>query len=140
MNLNRVMLAGNLTRDPEGKSLNSGTFVASFGLAVNRRWKNAAGEPQEEVTFIDCEAWSKTGETIVKFFAKGKPIYVEGRLKLDQWEKDGQKFSKLRVVVESFQFVGAKGEGDGETRTSTPRTATRSTRPPEGDDDVVVPF
>lgn len=111
MNLNKVMLAGNLTRDPEVRHTSGNTSVCSFGLAVNRRWKSADGEDKEEVTFVDCSAWGKTGETIAQYFSKGRPIYVEGRLKLDQWEADGQKRSKLSVTVESFQFVGKRDDG-----------------------------
>jgi single-strand DNA-binding protein len=153
-NLNRVFLMGNLTRDVELKHTNSNQAVANVGIAVNRRWKTPEGESREEVTFIDCEAWGKTAENMAKFFSKGRPIFIEGRLKLDQWEKEGQKFSKLRVVVEGFEFVdskpGAGGGGGGyeggSRSASTPRTSTRSSQPqtqapPEdAGDDIVVPF
>ncbi len=115
-NLNRVMLMGNLTRDPELRYLPNNTAVASFGLAVNRRWRNQQGEMQEEVTFVDCEAWAKQAETINQYLRKGRPIFIEGRLKLDQWEKDGVKHSRMRVVVENFQFIDSRqggGEGGG---------------------------
>lgn len=135
MNLNKVILAGNMTRDVEAKTIASGTTVAQFGLAINRKWKNAAGEAQEEVTFLDCEAWGKTAELIAQHFGKGKPIFVEGRLKLEQWDdkQSGAKRSKVKVVVESFQFVGAKGDAPAVKETgSVPRTAAR-TAPIEDD-------
>ncbi|QOI99226.1 MAG: single-stranded DNA-binding protein [Phycisphaeraceae bacterium] len=112
-NLNRVFLMGNLTRDVELKYTQSNQAVANLGLAVNRRWRTPEGEEREEVTFIDCEVWGKQAETMAKYLAKGRPVFIEGRLKLDQWEKEGQKFSKLRVVVESFQFVDSKPGGGG---------------------------
>lgn len=106
MNYNKVILGGNLTRDPEMRAVGD-TNVCKFGLAVNRKYKD-----KEDVTFIDCEAWGKPAELIGKHFGKGKPIFVEGRLKLDRWEaKDGTKQSALRVVVEAFQFVGGKPSG-----------------------------
>ena len=112
-NLNKVMLIGNLTRDVELKQLPSGNPVAQIGLAINRKWKDKAGEDQEEVTFVDCEAWGKTAEIMAKYLAKGKPVFIEGRLKLDSWEKDGEKRSKMKVVVESFQFLSSgKGSDD----------------------------
>ncbi len=117
-NLNRVMLMGNLTRDPELRYTNSNMAVINFGLAINRRWRNQAGDQQEETVFVDCEAWGKQAETINQYLKKGRPVYLEGRLKLDQWEdKEGQKRSKLKVVVEGFQFIdarqGAAGEDSG---------------------------
>lgn len=113
-NLNRVFLMGNLTRDPEVRHTSGNTAVANIGVAVNRKWKDQNGEWREDTTFVDCEAWGKTAENISKFFTKGRPIFIEGRLKLDQWEnKEGQKQSKLRVVVENFQFVDSNREGGG---------------------------
>lgn len=111
-NLNRVMLIGNLTRDPEVRTTPRGMSICQFGLAVNRSWKDEAGQVKEEVTFVDCEAWGKSAENIAKYCAKGRPLFVEGRLKLDQWEDKTtqQKRSKLKVVVENFQFLGARGD------------------------------
>lgn len=114
--LNRVFLMGNLTRDIELRHTNSSQAVATIGIAVNRRWRTPEGEDREEVTFVDCEAWGKTAETMSRYLAKGRPVFIEGRLKLDQWEKEGQKHSKLKVVIENFQFIDAKpgaGEGGG---------------------------
>lgn len=112
---NRVLLMGNLTRDIELRHTSNNQAVANFGLAVNRRYKTAAGEEREEVTFIDCEAWSNQAEVMAKYLSKGRPVFIEGRLKLDQWQdKDGNKQSKLRVVVENFQFIGSPpGAGGG---------------------------
>ena len=108
---NKVILMGNLTRDPELRTLpNSQTLVCDFSLAVNRRWKDAGGADREEVLFIDCAAFGKTAETIAGNLAKGRPIHVEGRLRLEQWEQDGQKRSKIRVVVEQFRFVDRKAD------------------------------
>lgn len=109
---NKVILMGNLTRDPELKTLPSQATVCDFALAVNRRWKDAGGNDREDVLFIDCAAFGKTGETIAGNLTKGRPIHIEGRLRLEQWEQeDGQKRSKHRVVVEQFRFVDAKPSG-----------------------------
>ena len=107
---NKVILMGNLTRDPELRTLpNSQTQVCDFSLAVNRRWKDAGGADRDEVLFIDCAAFGKTGQTIGESLTKGRPIHIEGRLKFEQWEQeDGQKRSKIRVVVEQFRFVDRK--------------------------------
>lgn len=112
--LNKVILMGNLTRDVELKHTPSNMAVGSFGLAMNRRFRAGDGQMREEVTFVDCEAWGKTAETMSKYLQKGRPVFLEGRLKLDTWEdkNDGSKRSKLKVVVETFQFVDSKG-GDG---------------------------
>jgi single-strand DNA-binding protein len=113
-NLNKVMLMGNLTRDPELRYLPSNMAVVGLGLAVNRRWRNQQGEQQEETTFIDCEAFGKQAEVINQYLKKGRPVYLEGRLKLDQWQdRDGNNRSKLKVIVESFQFIDNRGEGGG---------------------------
>lgn len=125
-NVNKVFLMGNLTRDPELSYLPSNTEVCEFGIAVNRRWKSQDGEDKEEVTFVDCVAFGKTGAVIAEYMKKGRPIFVEGRLKLDQWEaQDGTKRSKMRVVVESFQFLGSNREGDGGDEADTRQPATR---------------
>jgi single-strand DNA-binding protein len=114
-NLNRVMLMGNLTRDPELRHTPSNQAVVQLSIAVNRRWTNQQGQPQEEVTFIDCEAWGKTAETINQYLRKSKPIFIEGRLKLDQWQdKEGHNRSKLKVVVDTFQFIQSKTKEDSD--------------------------
>ena len=115
-NFNKVMLMGNLTRDIELKVLPQGNqTVGNFGIAMNRKFKSASGEEREEVTFVDCEAWGRTAEIMKQYLTKGRPVFIEGRLKLDQWEdKEGKKQSRLRVVVENFQFIGAPaGAGGG---------------------------
>jgi single-strand DNA-binding protein len=124
---NKVFLMGNLTRDPQVKHLPSQMVVAEFGLAVNRRYKTATGEDKEEVAFVDCTAFGRQAETISQYCTKGKPIFVEGRLKFDTWDdKQGNgKRSKLTVVVENFQFLGRPGETDG----SMPDFGGHETRP-----------
>lgn len=122
--LNKVMLMGNLTRDPELRVLPKGTPICQFSLAINREFKMESGEKREEVIYVDIEAWGKTGETIAKYCTKGKPLYVEGRLKLDQWEDKNtkEKRSRMKVVMESFQFLGDSrgGSGTGGTNTGEP--------------------
>jgi single-strand DNA-binding protein len=112
---NKVILMGNLTRDPQMKYLPSQTAVVEFGLACNRKYKTQSGEQKEEVTFVDCTAFGRTGEVINQYFTKGKPIFIEGRLKYDQWEdkQGGGKRHKLTVVIESFEFVGGRDGGGG---------------------------
>ena len=114
--LNKVLLMGNLTRDPELRVTPKGTPICQFGLAINRQFKMESGESREEVIFVDIEAWGKQGETIAKYCTKGRPLFVEGRLKLDQWEDKNtkEKKSKMRVVLEQFQFLGdSRGGGGG---------------------------
>jgi single-strand DNA-binding protein len=108
---NRVILLGNITRDIEVRYLQSGMAVADIGLAVNDRRKGQNGEWIEETTFVDVTMWGRTAEVAGEYLGKGSPILIEGRLKLDQWEKDGQKRSKLHVVCERMQMVGSKGGG-----------------------------
>ena len=114
-NLNKVMLIGNLTRDPEIKYTPKGTAIAAFGLAVNRNYTTESGEKREEVTFIDLEAYARLAEIIGEYCKKGRPIFVEGRLKLDQWDdkQSGQKRSKMKVVVETMQLLGSREGGGG---------------------------
>jgi single-strand DNA-binding protein len=113
-NLNKVMLIGNLTRDPELRVTPKGTAICQFSLAVNRKFKDESGGEREEVTYVDIEAWSKQGETIAKYCTKGRPLFVEGRLRLDQWEDKTtkEKRSRMKVVLENFQFLGS-GRSDG---------------------------
>ena len=136
---NKVILLGNLTRDPELKYTPKGTAVARLGLAVNRKWKNDAGEEKEEVTFIDADAFGKQAETLGQYLKKGSPLFIEGRLKLDQWDdkQTGQKVSKLRVVLESFQFVGGRAEG-GAAPQQRPAPQAQSSN--QGDADSDIPF
>jgi len=112
---NQVILMGNLTRDPQLKYLPSQTPVAEFGLACSRKFKGQNGEDREDVVFVDCSAFAKTAELIQQYFTKGKPIFIQGRLKFDTWEdkQGGGKRSKLSVVVENFQFIGGRDGGGG---------------------------
>ncbi len=115
-NFNKVILLGNLTRDIELRHTPStNQAVANVGIAVNRRWKTPEGEQREEVTFVDCEAWGRTAEVMSQYLTKGRPVFIEGRLKLDTWQdkESGQNRSKLKVVIETFQFVDSKGGGGG---------------------------
>lgn len=106
--LNKVLLMGNLTRDPELRVTPKGTPICQFSLAINRQFKMESGETREEVIYVDVEAWGKQGETIAKYMTKGRPLYVEGRLRLDQWEDKTtkEKRSRMKVVLEQFQFLG----------------------------------
>ncbi len=109
-NYNRVILMGNLTRDPELRYTPSGQAVTDFRIAINRRTKTPDGEQKDSVTFVDVTAWGRQAETISEYMAKGRAIFLEGRLSLDEWtSQDGQRRSKLRVVLESFQFVSPRG-------------------------------
>jgi single-strand DNA-binding protein len=128
---NKVLLMGNITRDIELKHTPSNQAVAQIGLAVNRRFKTKEGETKDEVTFVDCEAWGRTAEVMQQYLSKGKPVFIEGRLKLDQWQdKEGGNRSKLKVVVESFEFIDSRGGGSGSSAageyTSAPAPAARS--------------
>jgi len=128
-NVNKVILLGNLTRNPEIKQTPKGLAVADFGLAVNRTHTTDAGEKREEVTFIDITVWGKTAELARQYLTKGRQVYIEGRLQLDSWEdkQTGQKRSKLRVVGESIQFLGARQEGQpARTQTGGRPTQVRS--------------
>ena len=114
-NYNRVILMGNLTRDPELRILEGETSVCHVGLAVNRAYRDQKGDKQEEVTFVDCEAWRRNAETIAQYLTKGSPIHIEGRLRLDQWnDKEGNPRSKLKVVIERFQFIGSASDRTAE--------------------------
>ncbi len=130
---NKVVLLGNLTRDPELRYTPKGSAVARLGLAVNRSYKTESGETMEEVTFIDIDAWGKQAELIAQYLRKGNPLFVEGRLKLDQWDdkNSGQKVSKLRVVMENFQFIGGRAEGGAGAGAGAPPAAApaRQSRP-----------
>ena len=131
---NRVILVGNLTRDPELRYIPSGMAVTDIGLAVNDRRKNAQGEWVEDTTFVDVTLWGRTAEVASEYLGKGSPVLIEGRLKLDTWEKEGKKQSKLRVVGEKMQMLGAKGQGGssgGPNKGSAGRGARETAPPPE---------
>lgn len=115
MQLNKVFLAGNLTRDVDLRYTSTGIAIASFGLAVNRKWKDKSGEQRDDVCFVDINAFGRTAEVMGEYLKKGSPVFIEGRLQFSQWEKDGQKRSALRVVADSFKFLssGSKGSRGG---------------------------
>jgi len=156
---NQVILIGNLTRDPEMRVTPKGTALCKFGLAVNRSYKDESGNVREEVNFFDIDAWGKQAEVIAKFMTKGRPIFIQGRLKQDTWDDKttGQKRSKVSVVLENFQFIGSReggaqpgapatgGSDEGIDQTSAPpaRPPVRSATPPpaaQGNIDEDVPF
>ncbi|MGB0416330.1 MAG: single-stranded DNA-binding protein [Coraliomargarita sp.] len=132
---NKVILIGNLTRDPEMRVTPNGHTICKLGLAVSRAYSTRDGERREETTFVDIDAFGKQAEVISKYMRKGRPIMVEGRLKLDQWESnDGQKRSKLGVVLENFQFLGGRddnagGGGGGYEQSSPPQRASAESAP-----------
>jgi single-strand DNA-binding protein len=109
--LNEVRLIGNLTKDPDSRAAGSHTIV-SFSIAVNRKSKGADGQATEEVSFFDCDAWNKTGDLVMQYCKKGRQVLVLGRLKQERWEKDGQKRSKVKIIADNVQFLGAKPEGE----------------------------
>ena len=112
-NLNRVLLMGNITRDPELKYTPKGTAIADFALAINRKWKAESGEMREEATFVGCVAFGRVAEIIGEYCRKGNPLYVEGRLTQETWDDktSGEKKSKTKVTVENIQLLGSKNEG-----------------------------
>lgn len=145
---NRVILMGNITRDIELKYIQSGTAVTELGLAVNDRRKSSSGEWIDETTFVDVTLWGRTAEVASEYLGKGSSILVEGRLKLDQWETDGQKRSKLRVVADKMQMLGSKsggGGGGGGTPNSRPNDEYSEAAPsaaaaPQGPPADDIPF
>jgi single-strand DNA-binding protein len=140
---NKVLLIGNLTRDPQLSYLPSQTAVVDFGLAVNRRWKSKDGQSRESTCFVDCRAFAGQAETINKYMTKGRPIFVEGRLDYDTWTaQDGTKRSKHRVTVENFQFLGGNAgpkAGPDYDTSSGQDIADAGTRQVGGPDDD-IPF
>ena len=142
-NFNKVILAGNLTRDPELRYTPKGLAIAKIGLAINRKWRNEAGETKDETTFVDVDAFGKTAETIGQYLKKGRPILVEGRLRYETWDDKttGVKRSKLGVVMDSFQFIDSGNRGDSEGGTPAapraqrpaPSAAAAAAEPVEGD-------
>jgi single-strand DNA-binding protein len=129
-NFNKVILAGNLTRDPELRYTSKGSAIAKLTLAINRSWKSETGETREEVTFVDVDAFGRSAEVIGQYLKKGRPILIEGRLRLDQWDdkQTGQKRSRLGVVMDTFQFLdsGRGGEGGAGGTSEAPRPARQS--------------
>jgi single-strand DNA-binding protein len=148
---NKVILLGNLTRDPEVRYTPKGTAVADLGLAVNRTYTADNGEKREEVTFVDVTFWGRTAEVAGEYLKKGRPVFVEGRLQLDSWDdkQSGQKRTKLKVIGENMQMLGsprgAGGGGGGDEESSgAPRSSSRPAPPPKAapsePDDDEIPF
>jgi len=153
--LNKVLLIGNLTRDPEVRYLPSGKAVTEIRLAINNKFKLASGEEREEVCFVNVVVWGKQAEACGQYLSKGSSLLVEGRLQYDEWEKDGQKHNRLRVVADRTQFMGAPKRaeysdsaapagGDSRSVEATPRAAERAVVPdeatPTGGDEDNLPF
>jgi len=145
-NYNKVILMGRLTRDPEVRYASNGNAIAKLSVAVNRVWRNKEGQQQEETTFVDVDAFGRQAETISQYLSKGRPIFLEGRLKLDQWDdkQTGQKRSRLGVVLDRFEFIDSRGEGGGSgggggnfAQPDAPADSGGGSPPPEDDD---VPF
>jgi single-strand DNA-binding protein len=147
---NKVILLGNLTRDPEVRYTPKGTAVTDLGLAVNRTYTADNGEKREEVTFVDVTFWGRTAEVAGEYLKKGRPVFVEGRLQLDSWDdkQSGQKRTKLKVIGENMQMLGAPrgagGGGGGDEEGSSATRPTRSAPPPKAapsaPDDDEIPF
>jgi single-strand DNA-binding protein len=139
--LNKVFLIGNLTRDPELRVTPKGTAICQFGLAVNRQYKDDTGATRDETTFVDIEAWGKQGELVAKYLTKGSPAFVEGRLRLDQWEDktSGQKRSRLKIVLDNVQFLGRPGGGGGGQPAAAPAGAAVEDAAPAAEPSSVPP-
>lgn len=136
-NLNKVILVGNVTRDPEVRRIGSGTAVCDIGLAINDRRKGQSGEWVEETTFVDVTLWERTAEVAGEYLTKGSSVLIEGRLKLESWQsKEGEKRTKLKVIAERMQMLGGKGDGGGRGD-SNPAGRSQSSAANEEDD---VPF
>lgn len=144
---NKVVLMGNLTRDPEVRTTPNGHSVANFTLAISRSWRGQDGVQQDSTSFIDCVAWGKAGEIIAQYVQKGRSLLVSGRLEQRSWEQDGQKRSKVEVVVEDFNFIGGGPGGtsnqtvqDGGDDNSGSNAASSSPKPSNSakKDDVVI--
>ncbi len=130
-NLNRVLLIGNLTRDPELRYTPKGTAVTEIGLAVNRVYSGEDGEKKEETTFVDVTLWARQAEIAGQYLKKGRPVFIEGRLQLDTWDdkQTGQKRSRLRVVAENLQLLGSRQEGEVSSPVPAPRRSPSASAP-----------
>jgi len=141
-NFNKVMLMGNLTRDPQLSYTPNQTAVVDFGMAINRKWTGQDGNQRDETCFVDCRMFGRRAEVVNKYCKKGNPLFVEGRLTFDSWEaQDGTKRSKLRVTVDNFEFIGGGGSaggggGGGQARQSYGGGAPAPDQPPVSDDDI----
>ena len=143
LNLNHVVLAGHLTRDPELRQISAEKVVANTSIAINRRWKDADGGQREEATFVEIEAWGRTAELLSQYLKKGSPAYIEGRLKLDAWDdkESGQKRSKMKVVADSVQFLASRSAAEpaahaaaaSQPSAPAPRRRSAALPPPDGE-------
>jgi len=132
VSINKTILAGHLTRDPQVRFITNEKAVANFGIAINHRYKGSDGQMKEDVTFVDIEAWGKTAELVGQYLAKGRACFIEGRLKLDSWDdKDGQKRQKLKVVADSVQFLDSGKRDDA----APPRQQQATNTAPVADDE-----
>ena len=141
----KVIIMGNITRDPELRSTASGTQVCSFSVAVNRNYRDSSGEQKDQVSFFDCSAWGKSGEIIAQYAKKGSGILVSGRLDQRSWEdKEGQKRSRVEIVVEDFNFVGGTAGGDGAVSGGKSAAAASDVAPDDISDEPIdlseIPF
>lgn len=134
-NFNKVILCGNMTKDPELRYIPSGAAVCEFTLAINKKWKTKDGVQKDEVSYIDCVSWARTAEIVAQFMKKGRPLLVEGELRQERWQdqSSGQNRSKVKVNVQNVQFVGAKPEGGGAGATEEPSG-------PPANDQADIPF
>jgi single-strand DNA-binding protein len=142
-NLNKVLLLGNVTRDPEVRYTPKGSAVCDLGVAVNRAYTTDSGEKREEVTFVDVTLWGRTAEVASEYLKKGRPVFIEGRLQMDTWDdkQTGQKRTRLRVVAENMQLLGGRPQGGSDTTGESRQTSAppKKTGPSEPDEDE-IPF
>ena len=142
-NLNKVLLLGNVTRDPEVRYTPKGSAVCDLGVAVNRAYTTDSGDKREEVTFVDVTLWGRTAEVASEYLKKGRPVFIEGRLQMDTWDdkQTGQKRTRLRVVAENMQMLGGRPQGGGDPSAETRQTSPppKKSAPSEPDEDE-IPF
>ena len=136
MNINKCVIAGNITRDPELNHTTVGKSVVNFTVASTERWKSETGEQKEHTEFIECRSWAKQAEVIAKYFRKGSRIYIEGKLRTEKWEKDGQKRQKVIVEVAAFEFVDRKDDGPRGSAPAPQASAKPARQAPDTSDDV----
>ena len=143
-NLNKVLLLGNVTRDPEVRYTPKGSAVCDLGIAVNRAYTTDSGEKREEVTFVDVTLWGRTAEVASEYLKKGRPVFIEGRLQMDSWDdkQTGQKRTRLRVVAENMQVLGGRTPGGAADATGASRQTSTPPKPsaPSEPDEDEVPF
>jgi single-strand DNA-binding protein len=146
-NLNKVLLLGNVTRDPEVRYTPKGSAVCDLGIAVNRGYTTDSGEKREEVTFVDVTLWGRTAEVASEYLKKGRPVFIEGRLQMDTWDdkQTGQKRTRLRVVAENMQLLGGRPQGGAAAASDATAERRQTTEPPKSSapaepDEDEIPF